>query len=201
MHVRDEFRHARPEGGEVGAALIGRELAPQQFTCHLVVEPREIGLDEAVVRLQQRGHVRPLDQADAGYHPVPVVAVQRFVHRIVEPRMGHDRFHPAVGEPVGAQPSGAASAAGGQATHYAGRHGDGRVELGDQSQRRRLKAIPRGFGVAIVQHRPGAYRTQCADHRGELQLQAGRHQRTLRGGIALQFVDRHFQVSTGTSRW
>ena len=47
-----------PELAEVAAALVGRVLAPQQLARELVVEPDHVGLDEALVGLDQRDAVR-----------------------------------------------------------------------------------------------------------------------------------------------
>ena len=47
-----------PELPEVGAALVGRVLAPEQLARHLVVEPDHVGLDEARVRLEHADRVR-----------------------------------------------------------------------------------------------------------------------------------------------
>ena len=94
---------AGPERREVRAALIGRVLAPQQLARHLVIEADEVRLDEAVVGLEQRRHVGPLDQSEAGHHPLAIVAMQRLVHRIPEARMRHHRLDAQIVEPVRAR--------------------------------------------------------------------------------------------------
>ena len=50
------LRHV-PELAEVAAALVGRVLAPQQLARELVVEADHVGLDEALVGLEQRDAV------------------------------------------------------------------------------------------------------------------------------------------------
>ena len=46
-----------PELAEVAAALIGRELPPQQFARHLVIQADHVRLDESLVGLHQRDGV------------------------------------------------------------------------------------------------------------------------------------------------
>jgi hypothetical protein len=163
VEVGAELRSAGPERGEVGAALVGRVLAPEQLAAHLVVEADQVGLDEAVVGLQQRRHVGSLDQAEAGDHPLAVIAVQRLVHGVAEARMGHHRLDAVVVEPAGPQPAGQPPAAGGEARADACRHGERGIELGHELERRDAQAVARDVAEGIVEDELAGDRLQAGE--------------------------------------
>ena len=71
--ARPARRRSIPEVPERRAALVGRELAPQQLAVHLAVEPDKQRLDEARVGLQHRDRLLG-DRADAGQEALGVQA-------------------------------------------------------------------------------------------------------------------------------
>ena len=91
---------------------------------------------------QQRGHVGPPDQAETRDHPLPVVAVERLVHRVGEPGVRHHRFDRPSANQSGRSQRRHAARARGQPGVDAGRDGDRRVELGEQRQRRGRRPGP-----------------------------------------------------------
>ena len=78
-----------PELAAVGAALVGRVLAPQQLACQLVVHADEKAADERAIRLDQRRRVRG-QRIDARQQPVVRDRGQRSVRRLGEIGRRHD---------------------------------------------------------------------------------------------------------------
>ena len=116
-----------PELAEVAAALVGRVLRPEQLARELVIQPDHVGLDEALVGLDERDAVWR-DQVDVRQEQLDGDVLERPVHRQVDLGIGHH-----LGEGIAGQLA------------YPGRHGDrahappgyghGRVDGGDAGRR------------------------------------------------------------------
>ena len=82
-----------PEDAEVRASLVGRILAPEKFSSHLVVEPGHEGFDEALVVLEEGDRVDRkvrVIRDDEGRR----AGSQILEHRVGEDRIGHHRSKP-----------------------------------------------------------------------------------------------------------
>ena len=78
-----------PELTEIGAALVGRVFAPQEFAREFVVDADHIGFDEVLVRLERHDAVA-LDQVEVGDEALVAQLLQRPVHRQVDARVVFD---------------------------------------------------------------------------------------------------------------
>ena len=131
-----------PEHLEVRPALVGRVLAPEQLLGEGVVDARQVGLDEAWVRLHQRqrvarqsAHVRQdVVLREPGERDDERVAEGRMrEHRAQRPRVGGRAGRDAAGKP-------------GHDAQHATSHRDARIEAGEHLVRDRRRLGQRGSG-------------------------------------------------------
>ena len=84
---------------EIGAALIGRIIAPQQFPPEFIRCTDEKAFAKGGIDLQQRYKIAVRDAAQSRHQPVPVIGFKCLIHRALEHRCGHDRAQPCPVKP------------------------------------------------------------------------------------------------------